>query len=420
MFPTAMIPYGKQNISDEDIAAVVEVLRSDLITQGPKVVEFEQAIAKQCQVSNEQAPFAIATNSATSALHIACLALDVGQGDSVWTSPVSFVASSNCALYCGASIDFVDIDLTSGNMCPLALANKLAKAEQNNTLPKVIIAVHLAGQSCDMKAIKALSEQYHFAIIEDASHAVGASYQGFPVGSNQYGDISIFSFHPVKIITSAEGGMALTNSTKLANKMRSLRSHGITSDQTEMTEQSHGPWYYQQIALGFNYRMTELQAALGASQATRLTEFVQQRNALAKVYDNAFANSSLTTLTPKPDTYSAYHLYIVLLPSLADKTKSKSVHKQVIINLRAKNICAHVHYIPIHLQPYYQQAIPELGFKTGDFPAAEEYYNRAISLPLHPQLTAEEQQYIIANVLAEIEDLTAINCKLASKTSDDL
>lgn len=419
MIPTTMIPYGKQNISDEDIAAVVDVLRSDVITQGPKVVEFEQAIAKQCQTSHAP-PFAIATNSATSALHIACLALDVGQGDSVWTSPISFVASGNCALYCGANIDFVDIDLNSGNMCPEALAKKLAKAAQNNTLPKVVIAVHLAGQSCDMKAIKALSEQYHFAIIEDASHAVGASYNNFPVGSNQYCDISIFSFHPVKIITSAEGGMALTNSTKLAKKMRSLRSHGITSDQTEMTEQSHGPWYYQQIALGFNYRMTELQAALGVSQTTRLAEFVHQRNALAKVYDKAFANSALTSLTPKSDTYSAYHLYIVLLPSFNDEKKNKPVHKQVITNLRAKHICAHVHYIPIHLQPYYQQSTPELGFKSGDFPAAEEYYSRAVSLPLYPQLTVQEQQYIIETVLAEIEGLTAINNIIDCNTSDDL
>ncbi|MCW8834094.1 MAG: UDP-4-amino-4,6-dideoxy-N-acetyl-beta-L-altrosamine transaminase [Colwellia sp.] len=415
-----MIPYGKQNISDEDIAAVVDVLKSDFITQGPKVVDFEQAIAKQCQASDRQPPHAIATNSATSALHIACLALEVGIGDSVWTSPISFVASSNCALYCGASIDFVDIDLNSGNMCPHALAIKLAKAKQNNSLPKVVIAVHLAGQSCDMKAIKALSEQYHFAIIEDASHAVGARYNNTPVGSNQYCDISIFSFHPVKIITSAEGGMALTNSPELAKKMHSLRSHGITSDQTEMTEQSHGPWYYQQLALGFNYRMTELQAALGVSQTRRLSEFVKQRNALAKTYDNAFANSSLTPLTPSVDTYSAYHLYIVLLPSCDDKTKNKAVHKQVIANLRAKNICAHVHYIPIHLQPYYQQSTPELGFKTGDFPVAEEYYNRAISLPLYPQLSAQEQQYIIATVLAEVDNVKEESSKLTSAASDEL
>lgn len=396
--PSSMIPYGKQDISDEDIAAVVEVLKSDFITQGPKVVEFEQDIAKQCQGNGNQAPFAVATNSATSALHIACLALEVTIGDTVWTSPISFVASSNCALYCGAKIDFVDIDINSGNLCPQALAKKLVLAKTNNSLPKVVIVVHLAGQSCDMKAIKALAEQYHFAIIEDASHAVGASYNNFPVGSNQYSDISIFSFHPVKIITSAEGGMALTNCAKLAKKMQSLRSHGITSDQHEMTEQSHGPWYYQQLALGFNYRMTELQAALGVSQTIRLAEFVNQRNALAKTYDEAFADSALTPLTPKKIAYSSYHLYIVLLPSLNDKTQARLRHKQIIENLRAVNICAHVHYIPIHLQPYYQQSTTELGFKAGDFPAAEEYYNRAISLPLYPQLTAKEQQYIIKKI----------------------
>jgi len=253
--------------------------------------------------------------------------------------------------------------------------------------------VHLAGQSCDMKAIKSLAKQYHFAIIEDASHAIGASYNNFPVGSNQYCDITIFSFHPVKIITSAEGGMALTNRPELARKMQLLRSHGITSDPDEMTEQSHGPWYYQQTMLGFNYRMTELQAALGVSQTTRLSDFVSERNSLAKVYDQAFANSHLRCLTPDSNTYSAYHLYIILLPY-----NDKILHKQMIIKLREKNICAHLHYIPIHLQPFYQQ----LGFKSGDYPVAEEYYNRAISLPLYPKLSATEQQYIIKTVLAEL------------------
>ncbi|MEY8215312.1 MAG: UDP-4-amino-4,6-dideoxy-N-acetyl-beta-L-altrosamine transaminase, partial [Colwellia sp.] len=332
-----MIPYGRQDISDEDIRAVVAALKSDFITQGPKVAEFEQAIAKHCQYNNGQTPFAVATNSATSALHIACLALDVGKKDNVWTSPISFVASSNCALYCGARIDFVDIDIESGNICSKALAKKLRLAKLTNTLPKVVIVVHLAGQSCDMQAIKRLADQYHFAIIEDASHAIGASYNSFPIGSNQYCDITIFSFHPVKIITSAEGGMALTNHSELAKKMQRLRSHGITSDPDEMTEQSHGPWYYQQTMLGFNYRMTELQAALGTSQTTRLTDFVSQRNNLANVYDHAFANSSLTCLTPDSKTYSAYHLYIVLLPC-----NNKILHKQIITRLREKNICAHL------------------------------------------------------------------------------
>lgn len=385
------IPYGKQNISDQDIAAVVEVLQSDFITQGPKVPEFERAIALQCKQKDtaEQSfepPHAVATNSATSALHISCLALGVEQGDLVWTSPISFVASSNCALYCGAKIDFIDIDLFTGNISNKKLADKLKQAEINNTLPKVIIVVHLAGQSCDMKEVYRLSERYGFSIIEDASHAIGARYNNEAVGCCQYSDITIFSFHPVKIITSAEGGMALTDNSTLAKKLRSLRSHGVTAVAEDMTEPSHGPWYYQQIALGFNYRMTELQAALGVSQTTRLHDFVAKRNELATIYDNAFKDSPLTPLTPSDSAYSAYHLYIVLLPVV-----DSELHKNMLVGLRAANIGAHVHYIPIHTQPYYQ----ELGFKLGDFPNAEEYYQRAISLPLYPELSREEQSYIV-------------------------
>ena len=394
-----MIPYGKQNLSDDDIAAVVEVLKSDFLTQGPKVPEFEQAIAQYCG-----AKFATATNSATSALHIACLALDVGKSDLVWTSPISFVASSNCALYCGATVDFVDIDIHNGNISVQQLSEKLKQAELNNSLPKVLIVVHLAGNSCDMQEIHTLSQHYHFTIIEDASHAIGASYKEYKVGCCQYSDITVFSFHPVKIITSAEGGMALTNQTELAEKMQLFRSHGITSDSEKMTEDSHGPWYYQQLALGFNYRMTELQAALGVSQTSRLDDFVKRRNQLAQVYDNAFANTKLTALTPKISTYSAYHLYIVLLPEYGQALQ-ESQHKAIITALRDKNICAHVHYIPIHLQPYYQQEKHGLAFKQGDFPVAEQYYQRAISLPLYPQLSEAEQKYIIKTVFIELANL---------------
>jgi len=379
-----MIPYGKQHISQHDIDAVVDVLKSDRLTQGPKVPEFEQAIAQYCH-----AKFGIAVNSATSALHIACLALDVSQGDIVWTSPVTFVASANCALYCGASIDFVDIDTDTGNISILALAEKLQQAQINDALPKVLIPVHLAGQSCDMQAISELAQQYNVKVIEDASHAIGASYQDNPVGNCQFSEITVFSFHPVKIITSAEGGMATTNCPTLAQKMQQLRSHGITAEQEHMTEISHGPWYYQQIALGFNYRMTELQAALGLSQLSALDSFVEKRNQLAAFYDKAFAKSELSPLTQMPHSYSAYHLYIIKLPN-PDKQK----HKALVEQLRAKDIFAQIHYIPVHMQPYYQQ----LGFNQGDFPKAERYYQQALSLPLYPYLTREEQEYVISTV----------------------
>jgi UDP-4-amino-4,6-dideoxy-N-acetyl-beta-L-altrosamine transaminase len=381
-----MIPYGKQDINQQDINAVIEVLQSDWLTQGPIVPAFEQAIIEYCQST-----FAIATNSATSALHIANLALGVGKGDTVWTSPITFVASANSALYCGANIDFIDIDLNSGNISITALAKKLQLAKKNNRLPRVIIVVHLAGQCCNMQAIHDLSRQYNFKVIEDAAHAIGGKYQNDPIGNGQYSDITIFSFHPVKIITSAEGGMALTNNAELAESMRLYRSHGITAEQDKMTEASHGPWYYQQIALGFNYRMTDIQAALGLSQLTRIDSFIEQRNQLAQKYDQAFAATAITTLTPNDDCLSAYHLYLILLPAA-----NKEEHKQTIITLRAQGIYAHVHYIPVHLQPFYQ----DLGFKRGDFPVAEQYYQRAISLPLFPQLSSKEQQYIIEQVLA--------------------
>lgn len=382
-----MIPYGKQQISEQDVAAVIEVLRSDWLTQGPKVPEFEHKIAEYCH-----AGYAVAVNSATSALHIACLALQVGPGDRVWTSPNSFVASANCALYCGAIVDFIDIDLQTGNLCVQALEQKLQQAKQDGTLPKVVIPVHFAGQSCPMEAIASLADRYGFAVIEDASHAVGASYQQRPVGDCRYSDICIFSFHPVKIITSAEGGMALTNSPQLARTMQQLRSHGITSIETEMTEPSHGPWYYQQIGLGFNYRMTDLQAALGLSQFTELTRFVESRNVLARRYNELCQHiPQLEPLKIQSDCLSSYHLYVVLL-----QQANRPVQRQLITKLRQLGIMAHLHYIPIHLQPYYQQ----LGFQAGQFPQAENYYQRAITLPLYPGLTAAEQDLIIESLQA--------------------
>lgn len=377
-----MIPYGKQQLDAADLAAVQEVLQSNWLTQGPKVPAFEQAIADYCQVS-----FAVAVNSATSALHIACLALDVGPGDRVWTSPNSFVASANCALYCGATVDFVDIELDTGNMSVAALEEKLKQAQRQNQLPKVVIPVHFAGQPCDMQAIAALAEQYGFHIVEDASHAIGARYQNQPVGNCRYSDITVFSFHPVKIITSGEGGMATTQNPKLARKMQMLRSHGITSEATELTEPSHGVWYYQQQLLGFNYRLTDLQAALGLSQFSKLDGFVNARHQLAEHYNQAFYRyAEIKPLAQHPDSFSSYHLYVLRLISLTQEQ-----HKACVGYLRQHGIVGHLHYIPIYLQPYYQQ----LGFKAGYCPQAENYYQHAVTIPLFPGLSLQEQNTVV-------------------------
>jgi len=379
---TTMIPYGRQDISDADIQAVVNVLRSDYLTQGPAVPSFEKSIADYCGTQH-----AVAVNSATSALHIACLALDVGQNDTVWTTPVTFVASANCALYCGAKVDFVDIDSRTYNMSVDRLAEKLAYAEKNGNLPNVVIPVHLCGQPCDMAGIQALSQQYGFKIIEDASHAIGGKYRGEPIGNCRYSDITVFSFHPVKIITTGEGGMAMTNDAQLAKRMQLLRSHGITRDVSEMTHVPDGPWYYQQIDLGYNYRVTDLQAALGLSQMQRLDEFVAKRHAIARRYDQLLADLPVITPWQHADSYSGLHLYVIRL-RLADIDKT---HRQVFEALRAAGIGVNLHYIPVYRQPYYER----LGFKAGHCPDAEQYYAEAISLPMYPQLTEAQQNHVV-------------------------
>jgi len=378
-----MIPYGKQAITQQDIDAVVDVLQSDFLTQGPQVPAFEKALTDYTGAN-----YALAVNSATSALHIACLALGLGKGDTLWTSPITFVASSNCALYCGASVDFVDIDANTYNLCPVKLAEKLAQAEAQNKLPKVVVAVHLSGQPCDMKAIAHLAQRYQFHLIEDASHAIGGRYFDQAIGSCQYADITVFSFHPVKIVTTAEGGAALTNDPQLARKMTLFRSHGVTRDPNQMQGASHGAWYYQQIELGYNYRMTELQAALGVSQMTRLDAFVHQRHLLAARYDQLLSTLPIITPFQLPNTYSGLHLYIIRL----SLDKITFTHQQVFDRLREQGIGVNVHYIPIHTQPYYQQ----MGFRVGDFPIAEQYYQEAISLPLFHSMTFEQQDQVIA------------------------
>ena len=383
------IPYGRQEVTSADIDAVVDVLRSDFLTQGPMVPRFEQAVVEFCGVRH-----AIAVNSATSALHIACLALGVGKGDVVWTSPVTFVASANCARYCGADIDFVDIDSRTYNMSVACLTEKLVGAKTAGRLPKVVIPVHLCGQPCEMEAIHALSQQYGFRIIEDASHAIGGRYKGEPIGNCRYSDITVFSFHPVKIITTGEGGMALTNDPALAERMARLRSHGITRDASEMTHTPDGPWYYQQIELGFNYRMTDMQAALGLSQIRRLEEYVARRHILAARYDELLKGYPVTTPWEHADSYSGLHLYVVRL-KLGETQFSR---REVFERLRVAGIGVNVHYVPVYRQPYYARQ----KFKSDDFPEAERYYAEAISLPMYPTLTEGQQEEVVRRLTTPI------------------
>ncbi len=379
---SSYIPYGKQSITQADIDAVVEVLQSDWLTQGPAIARFEQTVAAYTGAAH-----GVAVNSATSALHIACLALGLGPGDWLWTSPNTFVASANVGLYCGAQVDFVDIDPRTYNLSVECLAAKLAQAEAEQRLPKVVVPVHFAGQSCDMVAIHRLAQRYGFAVLEDASHAIGATYQGDAVGCSRFSDLTVFSFHPVKIITTGEGGMVMTNRPELYEKLIRLRTHGITREAHLMTEPSHGPWYYQQLELGLNYRMTDIQAALGTSQMDRLDAFVARRRELAARYDDRLQGLPLTCPWQHPETQSSWHLYVVRL-HLDSLGKS---HRQVFESLRQAGIGVNLHYIPVHTQPYYQA----LGFQRGDFPQAEQYYREAISLPLYYGLTEADQDRVV-------------------------
>lgn len=379
----AAIPYGRQSISRGDIEAVEKVLKSDFLTQGPAVPAFEAAVARYCGAKN-----ALAVNNATSALHLACLALGVGPGDIVWTSPITFAASANCARYCGATIDFVDIDPRTYNLSVERLGEKLRQAQRAGKLPKVVIPVHLSGQSCDMGGIDALAREYGFKVIEDAAHAIGGRYKGEPVGNCRYSDIAVFSFHPVKIITTGEGGIAVTNEEQLARKMRLLRSHGITRDASEMQPRAANElWNYQQIELGFNYRMTDIQAALGSSQMQRLDEFVARRRAIAARYDEALRDLPVTTPWQHPEAYSSYHLYVVRL-KLPDIGKT---HRQIYQAMHEAGVLVNLHYIPVYRQPYYER----MGFAPGYCPNAERYFAEALSLPMYAGLTDIDQDTVV-------------------------
>jgi len=378
-----MIPYGRQDINQEDIDTVVKVLSSDFLTQGPQVPLFESTITEYCGVE-----FGVAVNSATSALHIACLALGLGKGDYFWTSPNTFVASANCGLYCGAEVDFVDIDPETYNLSIKELERKLIQAKKDNKLPKIVIPVHFAGQSCDMKRIYSLSQEYGFNIIEDASHAIGSKYLGKPLGGCQFSDITVFSFHPVKIITTAEGGLAATNDERLAERMRLYRSHGVTRDSRLTAKQVEGGWHYQQVDLGFNYRMSELHAALGVSQIQRLDKFIAIRHQYQQRYDELLKDLPLILPHQSSDSYSSLHLY----PIQIDFTKTKKTRAEVFEILRDESIGVNVHYIPVHTQPYYEN----MGFKEGDYPSAESYYKGAITIPIFQGMTIKMQDKVVA------------------------
>jgi UDP-4-amino-4,6-dideoxy-N-acetyl-beta-L-altrosamine transaminase len=385
-----MIPYGKQDINQDDLDSVLEVLKSDFLTQGPQVPIFEKSVSEFVG-----AKYGVAVNSATSALHIACLSLGFTKGDILWTSPNTFVASANCAIYCGGKVDFVDIDPDTLNMCPQALEAKLILAKDRGLLPKIVVPVHFAGQSCDMKKIHELSLQYDFKIIEDASHAIGGKYLNQYVGNCSFSDITVFSFHPVKIITTAEGGLATTNQLNLAERMNLFRTHGITRDKDTFNIKSEGPWYYEQHELGFNYRLTELQAALGISQLKRVLHFIEKRHILRESYEKSINSKNI--ILPKQDKncYSALHLYPIQL-RLEELTLSK---KEIFESLRDQGIGVNLHYIPVHFHPYYEK----LGFKRGDFPNAENYYKRAISIPLFPSMSSRDQEYVISTILKTIK-----------------
>ncbi len=377
-----MIPYGRQNIVQDDIEAVVEVLKSDWITQGPVIEQFEQAVAGYCGVAH-----GIAMNSATSALYSACLALGLGPGDHLWTTPNTFVASANCGLYCGARVDFVDIDPRTYNMSAPALEARLVEAEKAGMLPKIVVPVHFAGQSCNMREIRLLADRYGFHIVEDASHAIGGKYLDVPVGSCQHADVTVFSFHPVKIITTGEGGMALTNDAELAVRLAELRNHGITRNPNRMPAAPDGSWHYQQIGLGYNFRMTCIQAALGLSQLVRLDDFVRRRHEVAARYDSMLSKMPVTRPWQDPDCYPAFHLYVIRLKLKGDM----HLRRRVFDHMTSAGIGVNVHYIPVHTQPYYRN----LGFAQGDFPEAEQYYRETITLPLFPDLSGNEQQAVV-------------------------